>query len=48
MNDVKEKKQKSDFWDELTSTQQLEIKKGIEQLDNGQRICYKNVLKKIT
>ncbi len=40
--------EKSDFWNELTASEQAEIKKGIEQLDNGKRTPYKDVLKKIS
>ncbi len=40
--------EKSDFWNELTASEQAEIKKGIEQLDNGKRSSYKEVLKKIS
>jgi predicted transcriptional regulator len=36
--------EKSDFWKELTTTEQAEIKKGIEQLDKGKRTSYKEVL----
>ncbi|MCK0155957.1 hypothetical protein MWU65_02120 [Cellulophaga sp. F20128] len=40
--------EESDFWNELSASEQAEIKKGIEQLDNGQRISYKDVLNKIS
>lgn len=40
--------EKSDFWNELTESEQSEIKKGIEQLDNGKRTSFKDVLKKIS
>lgn len=40
--------EKSDFWNELTASEQAEIKKGIEQLGNGKRTPYKDVLKKIS
>lgn len=40
--------EKSDFWNELTESEQAEIKKGIEQLDNGKRTSFKDVLKKIS
>jgi hypothetical protein len=33
-------KPKIDFWEELSSAQQQSIKKGIDQLKNGQRIEY--------
>ena len=41
-------KEKGDFWNELTSEEQIEIKKGIAQLDVGQRISYNEVLKKVS
>tara|TARA_R110002051_G_C8741691_1_gene499169 strand:+ start:164 stop:382 length:219 start_codon:yes stop_codon:yes gene_type:complete len=40
--------EKSDFWNELTASEQAEIKKGIAQLDKGKRTSYKDVLKKIS
>jgi enoyl-[acyl-carrier-protein] reductase (NADH) len=40
--------EKSDFWKELTTSEQAEIKKGIEQLDNGRWTSRKEVLKKIS
>ena len=40
--------EKSDFWNELTASEQAEIKKGSKQLDNGKRSSYKDVLKKIS
>ena len=40
--------EKSDFWNELTVSEQAEIKKGIKQLDNGKRTSYKDVLIKIS
>ncbi|WP_255504436.1 hypothetical protein [Mesonia sp. HuA40] len=36
------KKEKVDFWDELTPTEQSEIKQGVEELDNGKRISYES------
>jgi len=42
------KKEKVDFWDELTSTEQKEIKKGIKELDKGKRVAYNDFLKKIS
>lgn len=39
--------EKADFWNELTSSEQAEIKKGISQLDKGKRTSYKDVLKNI-
>lgn len=37
-----------DFWDELNTSQQNEIKKGIEELNNGERVSYSNFLQKIS
>ncbi|WP_318639908.1 hypothetical protein [Flavobacterium ardleyense] len=41
-------KEKNDFWSELTLTEQKEIKRGIEELDEGKRISYESFLKKIS
>lgn len=41
------KKEKIDFWKELSLSEQKEIKKGIEDLDSGKRISYDSFLKKI-
>ncbi|MFS4466185.1 hypothetical protein [Maribacter sp. 2210JD10-5] len=40
--------EKSDFWNELTKSEQAEIKKGIEQLNKGKRTSYEEVLKRIS
>ncbi|HXK00051.1 MAG TPA: hypothetical protein VNJ50_14445 [Gelidibacter sp.] len=42
------KKEKNDFWNELSLSEQKEIKKGIEDLNNGKRISYDSFLKKIS
>ncbi len=42
------KKEEVDFWDELTLSEQTEIKQGIEELDKGKRISYESFLKKIS
>lgn len=42
------KKERVDFWDELTIYEQAEIKKGIDELDNDKRISYDAFLKKIS
>ena len=42
------KKEKVDFWDELSLSEQSEIKQGIEELDNGKRVSYESFLKKIS
>ncbi len=41
------RKEKIDFWDELSLSEQNEIKKGIDELDNGKRVSYESFLKKI-
>ena len=40
--------EKSDFWNELTQEQQEEIKIGIDQLNQGKRMSYNEVLKRIS
>lgn len=40
--------EKSDFWNELSITEQNEIRKGIEDLNKGKRIEYSDFLKKIS
>lgn len=42
------KKEKKDFWDELSISEQEEIKRGIEDLDNGKRVSYESFLKRIS
>ncbi|WP_299103382.1 hypothetical protein [uncultured Winogradskyella sp.] len=42
------KKEKVDFWDELTLSEQSEIKQGIEELNKGKRVSYESFLKKIS
>ncbi|MEZ7900968.1 MAG: hypothetical protein QMC21_03585 [Flavobacteriales bacterium] len=42
------KAEKSDFWDELSESQKLEINEGIGQLDRGERVSLESVLKKIS
>ena len=41
-------KEKVDFWDELSLSEQQEIEKGIKELNNGKRIPYNDFLKKIS
>lgn len=40
------KKDKTNFWDELTISQQDEIKQGIKELDEGKSISWEKFLKK--
>ena len=42
------KEESVDFWNELSSKERQEIQKGIEQLDNGQRIDFNDFLKQIS
>ena len=42
------KKEKIDFWDELSLSEQSEIKQGIKELDKGKRVSYDSFLKKIS
>ena len=41
-------KEKVDFWNELSLSEQNEIQKGIEELNEGKRIEYADFLKKIS
>lgn len=41
-------KEKTDFWNELSLSEQKEIKKGIEDLDNGRKVSYQSFLKNIS
>jgi hypothetical protein len=40
--------EKSDFWNELSESEQAEIKKGIKQLEDGKRTSFNEVVKKIS
>lgn len=42
------KKEKIDFWDELSISEQSEIKHGVQELDKGKRVSYDSFLKKIS
>ena len=42
------KKEKVDFWDELSLSEQSEIKQGVEELNKGKRVSYESFLKKIS
>ena len=42
------KKEKTDFWNELSSAEQKEIKQGIDELNEGKRVSYDSFLKKIS
>jgi hypothetical protein len=41
------KEKEKDFWDDLSISQQCEIQKGIKELNEGKRVSWKSVLKKI-
>lgn len=42
------KNEKGDIWDELSVSQQKEIKKGIAELEEGKRASYASFLEKIS
>lgn len=42
------KKEKADFWNELSLSEKKEIKKGIDELNKGKRVSYESFLKKIS
>jgi len=42
------KKERKDFWSELTLSEKNEIEKGIRELDNGEKIAYNDFSKKIS
>lgn len=41
-------KEKVDFWDELSVSEQQEIEKGITELNKGKRVEFNDFLKKIS
>ena len=41
-------KEKVDFWNELTLSEQKEIEKGIKELNKGKRVEFNDFLKKIS
>ncbi len=42
------KREKCDFWDDLTEADQQEIKKGIKELNEGKKVSFDSFLKKIS
>ncbi|OFZ01268.1 MAG: hypothetical protein A3K10_00915 [Bacteroidetes bacterium RIFCSPLOWO2_12_FULL_31_6] len=42
------RKEKVDFWNELSLAEQKEIENGIKELDKGKRVEYNKFLKKIS
>lgn len=42
------KAEKSDFWEDLTESEQQDIKKGIEELEQGNKVSFDSFLKKIS
>ncbi|MEC3966830.1 hypothetical protein [Flagellimonas halotolerans] len=42
------RKEQGDFWNELSTEQQQEIKKGLAELDEGKRVSYNSFVKKIS
>ena len=41
-------KEKVNFWNELSNSEQKEIKEGIDELNKGKRVSYDSFLKKIS
>jgi hypothetical protein len=41
-------KEKVDFWNELSLSEQEEIEKGVKELNNGKRVDFDDFLKKIS
>ena len=41
-------KEKVDFWNELSMSEQKEIEKGIKELNKGKRVDFNDFLKKIS
>ena len=41
-------KEKVDFWNELSVSEQKEIEKGIQELNSGKRVEFNDFLKKIS
>ena len=44
----KKKNEKTDFWDDLSLSEQKEIREGIEDFNKGDRIAYNEFLEKIS
>ena len=42
------KTEKKDFWDELTVQEQNEIEYGLKELNDGKRVTFDSVIKKIS
>jgi len=40
--------EQADFWNDLTTLEKEEIRKGIDQLNKGTRVSFDDVLKKIS
>jgi predicted transcriptional regulator len=41
-------KEQTDFWNNLSESQQDEIQKGIKELDEGKKVSWQSVLKKLS
>ena len=48
VTDFIKKNEKTDFWNDLSLSEQKEIKEGIEDLNKGDRIAYNEFLEKIS
>jgi predicted transcriptional regulator len=42
------KEKQTDFWDELSEFQQDDINQGIKELDEGKKVSWQSVLKKLS
>ncbi len=47
VTDFIQQNEKTDFWNELSLSDQKEIKRGIESLNHGERVKFDEFLKKI-
>ena len=48
VTDFIQQNEKADFWNEMSLSDQKEIKRGIESLNRGERVEYDDFLKKIS
>ena len=48
VSDFIKKNEKTDFWDDLSLSEQKEIREGIEDFNKGDRIAYNEFLEKIS
>ena len=46
IKNIFKKENTTDFWDELSLSEQSEIKQGIEELNNGKRVSFESFMQK--